>query len=144
MTWPTGVQPFGKNHAPLLTGLSSVDGVTAVPVAVDPTDGAIEVNIDSVSVALITTNANLYTGQKTVNTTAVQVSITSHSLSNGIIIKAPSTNSAAIYVGVLGVTTANGDMLEPGESKGYAVNNSNIPYIISVASTTDIVTWSAN
>lgn len=91
-----------------------------------------------------TTNANLYSGQQTVNTTAVQVTSSSNSLTNGVIIKALTTNAAIIYVGSSSVTTSNGDALEPGESRGYGVSNTNIPYIISVASTTDKVTWSAN
>ena len=37
--WTTEPQPFGPNHAPLLEGLSSIDGVTPVPVAVDPATG---------------------------------------------------------------------------------------------------------
>lgn len=41
MAWTNEVQPFGKNHSPLLTGLSSADDGTAVPVAVDPSTGAI-------------------------------------------------------------------------------------------------------
>ncbi len=41
MVWTNEPQPFGKNHAPLLAGVSSIDGVTPVPIAVDPTTGAI-------------------------------------------------------------------------------------------------------
>lgn len=41
VNWTTEPQPFGANHAPLLAGVSSVDGVTPVPVAVNPTTGAI-------------------------------------------------------------------------------------------------------
>lgn len=37
--WTTQSQPFGANHAPLLTGVSSIDGQTPVPVAVDPATG---------------------------------------------------------------------------------------------------------
>lgn len=39
--WTTEPQPFGPNHAPLLEGLSAVDGVTPVPVAVVPGTGAV-------------------------------------------------------------------------------------------------------
>lgn len=41
MVWITNKQPFGQNHAPLLTGVSSADETTTVPVAVDPLTGAI-------------------------------------------------------------------------------------------------------
>jgi hypothetical protein len=40
-SWTSEVQPFGANHAPLLAGVSSVDGHTPVPVAVDPTTGGL-------------------------------------------------------------------------------------------------------
>ncbi len=90
------------------------------------------------------TNVNLYTGQKTVTASAAQITASSHSLSNGMIVKCLSTNSAAIYVGLTGVLTTTGDAIEPGEARGYAVSNTNLLYIISVASTTDKITWSGN
>lgn len=90
------------------------------------------------------TSANLYTGQQTVGTSQVQITASSNALINGMIVKALSTNSAAIYVGKTGVTTGTGDVLEPGEARGYAVNNTNLLYIISVASTTDKVSFSGN
>lgn len=40
MAWTTEKQPFGANHAPLLTGLAS-DGSGPVPVAVDSATGAL-------------------------------------------------------------------------------------------------------
>lgn len=143
MAWTTEVQPFGPNHAPLLTGLSSSDGKTPVPVAVDPATGSLATTGGGGGGGS-TTNSNLYTGQVTVNTTQVQVSSSSHTLSNGIILKAPTTNAASIYVGLTGVTTSTGDIIEPGEARGYAVNNTNLLYIISVASTTDIISYSGN
>lgn len=39
--WTNEPQPFGANRAPLLAGLSSVDGITPVPVAVVPSTGAL-------------------------------------------------------------------------------------------------------
>lgn len=41
MAWPTGYQPFGPNRAPLLVGLSSSNGATPIPVAVNPATGAV-------------------------------------------------------------------------------------------------------
>lgn len=138
--WSNEVQPFGANHAPLLTGLSSAGDGTSVPVAVDPATGGLL----SVVAGTGGTNSHCYTNQVTVNTTQVQISAVSHTLSNGIIIKAPSTNSDNIYVGLTGVTTTTGDMLEPGEVRGYAVSNLNLLYIISASSTTDIISYSGN
>lgn len=146
MPWPTGVQPYGPNRAPLLVGLSSVDGKTPIPVAVDPTTGEIETTANfsgSVTVAG-NTNANMYTGQQTVNTTQVQISGSSHSLNNGMIVKSLSTNAANIEVGLTGVTATTGDILEPGESRWYPVNNTNLLYIISATSTTDKISYEAN
>jgi len=39
--WTTEPQPFGANHAPLLEGVSAIDGKTPVPVAVVPSTGAV-------------------------------------------------------------------------------------------------------
>lgn len=39
--WTPKPQPFGANRAPTLVGTSSVDGVTPVPVAVNPATGAL-------------------------------------------------------------------------------------------------------
>lgn len=139
--WTPHQQPFGPNHAPSMGGWASDGSNQWVPVAVDPATGAILVEGGGGG---STTTANLYTGQVTVNTTQVQVNSSSHTLSNGVIIKAPSTNSGNIYVGKTGVTSSTGDVLEPGEARGYAVNNTNLLYIISAASTTDIITYSAN
>lgn len=148
MAWPTGEQPFGPNHAPLLAGIAS-DGskdasgkFLSIPVAVNKTTGAILV-LATVTVA--NTNTNLYTGQQTVsNSAAVQISAGNNALTNGMTVKAPSTNLKPIYVGLSGVTSSTGDMLEPGETRGYGVNNTNLLYIISANNSTDIVTWSAN
>lgn len=89
-------------------------------------------------------SSSLYTGQVTVSTTAMQLSTASHALTTGLIVKTPTTNSGNIYVGLSGVTTTTGDILEPGESRGYAINNTNLLYIVSISSTTDIVSYSGN
>lgn len=106
------------------------------------TDGSINVAVTSSVNSSV--NANCYTGQVTVSTSQVQINAVSHALSNGIIVKAPSTNAVNIYIGLTGVTSSTGDMLEPGDVRGYAVNNVNLLYIISASSTTDIITYSAN
>lgn len=45
--WTNEPQPFGANHAPLIEGLSSVDGVTPVPVAVNPANGSLLASVVS-------------------------------------------------------------------------------------------------
>lgn len=47
VNWTTEPQPFGANHVPLIEGLSSVDGTTPVPIAVDPTSGALLASVVS-------------------------------------------------------------------------------------------------
>jgi hypothetical protein len=142
MPWPTDVQPFGPNRTPLLTGLSSVDGGTIVPVAVDPTNGAVQTSGSGGGGS--GTSATLYTGQRTVSTTQVQLSLTSKPLSNGVVVKTPVSNTASIFIGLTGVTTTTGDILEPGESRGYPISNINLLYIVSAASTSDVVSYEGN
>jgi len=87
-----------------------------------------------------TTTAVVNVGQRTVNTTAVQVSASSTVPTNGIIIRALSTNAASIFVGGSGVTTSTGYELVAGESVSFTCNLNTL-YIISVASTTDNICW---
>lgn len=131
--------PLDPNHLPIMAGVSDVDLRTITPIEVDPATGAMHVTLGSSS-----TNSRLYTGQVTVALTQVQVLNASHTLNNGIIIKAPSSNTYNVFVGLTGVTTANGDIIEPGEARGYAVSNTNLLYIISASSTTDIISYSGN
>lgn len=131
---------MSPNHREALTAVSTI---TAKDEYLTSTNGVLNVNA-SVTAEITGTNANCFTGQVTVNTIQVQISASSNALLNGIIVKSLSTNSGNIYVGKNGVTTATGDVLEPGESRGYAINNLNLLYIISAASTTDIVSYEAN
>jgi hypothetical protein len=85
-----------------------------------------------------TTSAVINVGQKTVSTTAVQISASSTVPTNGILIGALSTNSASIFVGGSGVTTSNGVELQPGASIPFTANLNTL-YIISAASTSDVV-----
>lgn len=211
MAWTDEVQPFGENHVPLLTGLSSANDGTAVPVAVDPATGEILVSssgggggggtsstfdapfpivgtavgatdginmkpltvngtgelligtldaldvtqsgtwvIDSITNPVGVTQSDAWTvgttsavvnvGQQTVNTSAVQISTSSVIPTNGILIRALSTNSASIFVGDSGVTTSTGFELVAGETTSFTCDLSTL-YIISVASTTDKICW---
>lgn len=69
------------------------------------------------------------TGQVTVGTSAVQ--LPSNALTEGVIVRALSTNSVSIYIGPSGVTTSTGHELLPGESTSVAVSNTNAIYAIS-------------
>ncbi len=90
-----------------------------------------------------TKTAGVYVGQKFVSTTAVQISATSNVPTNGILVKALSTNTAPIFVGSIGVNTSTGWELVPGESAPFTANLNTI-YIVSAASTTDKVCFNVN
>lgn len=138
-----GIGSQSPNHQ---EGLSAVSSITGNNEYVYSTNHALEVNasVTIETAEVIGTNANCYTGQVTVNTTQVQLNASSHALNNGIVIKALSSNAVNIIVGLTGVTATTGDIIEPGESRGYAVNNTNLLYIISASSTTDKVSYGAN
>lgn len=85
----------------------------------------------------------LYYGQQTSNTSAVQFTATSRSLTNGLIIQALSTNTASIFIGDKSVTTANGFELQPGQATSIAVNNQNLIYVVG-SNATDKVCWIGN
>jgi hypothetical protein len=87
-----------------------------------------------------TTPAVINVGQKTVSTSAVQISAVSTIPTNGIIVQALSTNSASIFVGGSGVTTSTGFELTAGQSMSFTCNLNTL-YIISVASTTDKICY---
>jgi len=74
-------------------------------------------------------------GQKVLNNTATQVTASSISSTNGILIQALSGNAASVYVGGSGVTTANGYELQPGQSVPFAATNANLLYGISTNGT---------
>lgn len=121
------------NWREVISGQSTITGRQEY---LKSTNGALNVSASNSGVS-----STLYTGQRTVNTSQVQLSVTSKPVTNGIIIKALSTNAANIYVGTTGVTTTTGDILEPGESRGYPISNVNLLYIISGSSITDVVSY---
>lgn len=80
-------------------------------------------------------------GQKTTNTTAVQLSASSVVPTNGIIVEALSSNSSeSIFIGDSGVTTSNGYELQTGASIAFTCNLNTL-YIVSATSTTNKVCW---
>ena len=134
MAWTTEKQPFGVNHAPLLTGLA-LDGSGAVPVAVDPATGGLVV---SATISPGSLPATLVNGQQTVTTSAV--ALPSGALTQGVVLEALSTNTVSIFVGATGVTTSTGYELQPGASIGIAVDNTNRIFV-RCTSTSPVVSW---
>ena len=80
-----------------------------------------------------------FTGTKTTTTAAVQLS--AQAVTSGVFFTAPSTNAAAIEIGPVGLTTANGYRLAPGAtSPSIPLSNLNQFYLIG-ANTSDVLTW---
>ena len=87
-----------------------------------------------------TPSATINIGQTTSAVTAVQLSATSTIPTNGLIIQALSTNTASVFIGGSGVTTANGFELTAGSSLTIT-SNLNTVYVIG-SNATDKVCWS--
>ncbi len=132
--WTIEEQPFGVNHAPLLTGLA-YDNSGPVPVAVDPATGALLTTATINPVVLPTV---LVSGQQTVTGSAA--ALTSGALSEGVVLEALSSNTVSIFVGKSGVTTSTGYELQPGASIGIAVSNMDKIFVVC-GSTSPVVTW---
>jgi hypothetical protein len=136
MTWPTGRQPFGVNHATLLSGLAS-DGTVEVPIAVDRATG--EVLVSTSGGGLPTAGVN---GGQIVTTSAV--ALPSGALTQGVVLESLSTNGVSIFVGYSNTVTTSGSTMGievlPGGNMGAAISNTNKIYVIC-ASGSPVLTW---
>jgi len=74
---------------------------------------------------------DVFHGQTSVGTSAVQ--ITTVTAAKSITVKADNDNTAAVYVGISGVTTSNGFRLNPGEAITLYIKNPSVLYAISSA-----------
>lgn len=86
-------------------------------------------------------------GQAKIAVTGTAVQLASHSLTNGVIITAKSTNAAPITIGISTVTntvdgTGSGYILEAGAAVSFAVSNTNDLYINGTAG--DIVSFAGS
>ena len=132
----------GGGDVTIVGPLGQALAAASVPVVLTAAQLSTLTPLSSVTVSgtVGTTSAVVNVGQKTVNTTAVQISGTSTVPTNGIIIRALSTNSYSVFVGGSGVTTSNGFELVPGEATSFSCNLNTL-YIISASSTTDKICW---
>lgn len=87
------------------------------------------------------TPTTFFTGRLTTTTSAQQ--LPSNAMVNGIVVTANPNNTGTLFVGPLGVTTANGYPLIAGQSLGFTIANSNAIYIIGT-NTTDVATYAGN
>lgn len=83
------------------------------------------------------------TGQKTINTTAVQMTTTSHQCREGVLVRALDTNTGKVFIGYnSGVTTASGMPLNAGDASSRGIDNPNKIYLVADA-TGQKVAWEA-
>lgn len=80
-------------------------------------------------------------GQQTAGLSAV--ALPAQAIVNGVVLKAPASNAAAIYVGPSGVTSSTGFPLNPGESISYAVTNLSAIFLIG-SNATDLLAYTGN
>jgi len=81
-----------------------------------------------------------YTAQKTVGTSAavivaVPADQRTRSGAVGFWVKAPATNSAAIYIGGSNVTTSNGFIMSAGDTQYFPGGDPSVMYAIVVSGT---------
>jgi hypothetical protein len=84
----------------------------------DTTNGA------QVNVTRVAPPSTVYAGQKTVTTAGTELALgTSQALTQGVWIKALHANTGFIYVGLTGVSSADGFVLDAGESIFIPIDN---------------------
>lgn len=88
-----------------------------------------------------------YTAQKTVTTSATLIVAApadqrTRSGAVGLWVKAPASNTAAVYVGGSGVTTSTGFIISPGDVQYLPFGDPSVLYCIVAASTETLcVLW---
>lgn len=123
-------QPVSAASLPLPSGAASESTLVSVDAAVEAVQAAVEgvLDVDVTAVPALP-SAPIY-GQTTVTTAGTAVVLRSTTgLSQGVTIKAPSTNAGNIFVGGALVTSANGFVLEPGEQVFVSVDDTDAIYI---------------
>ena len=73
-------------------------------------------------------------------TTASAVALPSYALTSQVTLKAPKANAASVEIGVAGLTTGTGFVLDPGDQITLHITNLNLLEMIG-ANTTDHLTW---
>lgn len=134
-----------QNYVTSLLAISNIDPTALVELWGDPSTHRLLVNAvvsGNVLVAGVPLN-----GQKVIAVTGTAVQLASNALSNGVIVTAKSTNTAAIVVGASTVTnvtdgTGAGYILEAGASVSWAMDNTNRLWINGTAG--DIVSYAGS
>jgi hypothetical protein len=109
------------NRVPSLIGVSSTDGETPVPIEADPITRRLLVNSTlSGTLDLEIKAGTLSNGQATIDSTTDLI-IPSDPNRQGVIIANQGNNPC--YIGDASVSSANGFLLNPGESVGIQTNS---------------------
>lgn len=123
--------PREENRIPGLAAKSTADN-TIVVIEADPTTKRLLVNITEASpsalVAFITD----------IPTAGTRVQLASNTVIAGVL-EAPSTNTGNVYIGGSDVSsTVFGAELQPGQSVGVAINNTNLMFIDTATNGNDV------
>lgn len=133
-----------KQLAALAIGLSLLSGVAlAAPATVTDPNGSTQATVNSdktLNVRALATPQAIISGRQTITTSAV--ALPSGVYTNGIVLRALSTNSASVCIGPSTITTSNGYCLAPGEAISYGAANTNQLFVIGTAA--DVIMWTGN
>lgn len=121
--------PIDSNHH---KGIVAKDTLTGSAFAVEGNqiEGSINVSESApTSIVAFTTN---------IPTAGSSVQLTDNTCS-GVVVQAPSTNTGVVYVGGSDVSaTVYGAELQPGQSVGLAINNTNKVYVDTATNGNDV------
>ena len=138
VSWTSGTANISLRAS---TGISNIMLDNPLPVGTNSI-GNVGLNAGSNAIGYVgSIQATVNIGQTTSAVTAVQLSASSTVPTNGLIIQALSTNTASVFIGNSGVTTANGFELTAGSSVTISPSNINLVYVIG-SNATDKVCWS--
>ena len=138
VSWTSGTANISLRAS---TGISNIMLDNPLPVGTNSI-GNVGLNAGSNAIGYVgSIQATVNIGQTTSAVTAVQLSASSTVPTNGLIIQALSTNTASVFIGNSGVTTANGFELTAGSSVTISPSNINLVYVIGT-NATDKVCWS--
>lgn len=141
-TFFQATQPVSAASLPLPTGASTSSLQTTGNASLSSIDTKLSGALSVTGSAVGTSSAVVNVGQQTSNTTAVQLSASSTVPTNGIIVQAISTNTASVFVGGSGATTANSFELQAGQAAPFTANLNTL-YVVGT-NNTDKVCWTVD
>ena len=140
-TYATNSSNLAASSPNLVSVINDGTGVEQVVAIGDGTGSTAGITSSKLNVNSYTPSATINIGQTTSAVTATQLTASSIAMTNGVVIQALSTNTASVFIGNSGVTTANGFELTAGSSLTISPSNINLVYVIG-ANATDKICWS--